>query len=102
MEEDTIRDNLRKIVKAYAKAKGTSVVNISRQFYGNHGFLDSFFAGEKSTTLRKLQEMLDRLRETWPEGAEWPLCRVIVFNRPAPAKKKAAERKIIHSDATAA
>jgi hypothetical protein len=82
MIEKALRENVRIIVRAYAKATGQPISQISREFYGNSGFLDRFFAGEQSVRLSKIDKMLERLAQKWPAEEPWPICPVIRLARP--------------------
>jgi hypothetical protein len=91
MIADPIRENVRAIVKAYAKATGRSLTGISKQFYGNADFLPLFFAGKHSVSVKKLEDMLygaEGIVSRWPEDASWPSCRVVVFRGPKPGRRR--------------
>ncbi len=95
MFEELARKNFKAIVAAYRKASGRSETALSKDLYGNTTFLAEFFAGRQSVSLKKMGEMLDLLRDTWPAEAEWPYCPAIFFRGPArgnlsPKKRKAA------------
>lgn len=85
-----VRENVKAIVLAYAKATGRTITGISKDFYGNAEFLPLFFKGEHSVSIKKLDDMLygeEGLVERWPAGAPWPLCRVVVFRGPEKAAR---------------
>lgn len=94
--EKTARENFKSIVAAYRKTTKRSEAAISKELYGNASFLEEFFAGRATVSLRKFTEMLDHLRANWPEGADWPYCPAIFFRPPqkkrklSPAKRAAA------------
>jgi hypothetical protein len=78
----TCRDNLRTIIASYRKATGASLSAVSKNFYGNAGFLESFLAGRQSMSIGKFEEVVQQLRDEWPEDAQWPPTRAIVIPRP--------------------
>lgn len=96
MLEKTARANFKAIVTAYRKASGRSETAVSKDLYGNTTFLEEFFAGRQTVSLKKLDEMLQRIGDMWPDGAEWPYCPAIFFRAPkksgklSPAKSRAA------------
>lgn len=95
MIASVVRDNVKAIVKAYAKATGRTLTGISKDFYGNAEFLPLFFKGEHSVSVKKLDEMLygeKGMVTRWPEDAAWPLCKVVVFRGPAPAPRRRREK----------
>ncbi len=91
MIEKTVRENIKAIVQAYAKATGRSVTGISKEFYGNAEFLPLFFKGEHSVSVKKLDVMVEDFRARWPADTRWPLCRVVVFKGPAKGRKLSPE-----------
>jgi len=76
-----VRDNLLAIVGAYRRATGQRLSAVSRKFYGNASFLHDFRYGRQSLSLKKLDEMLDAMRQDWPEKAEWPGTGAIFMTR---------------------
>lgn len=84
MIDKTIRDNLKLVVRAYAKATGHTTTRISKDFYGNIGFFDELFAGKRSVSIAKADEIVQSFRDKWPENTKWPVCRVIVMHGPRP------------------
>lgn len=76
------RDNLLTLARVYGRAKGVSLSSVSKEFYGNVNFLKKFAAGKHSVSLSKMDEMLERFRDQWPEGVSWPYLSAIVFARP--------------------
>lgn len=84
--EAVLLANLKSIVKAYASATGRTEVAISKEFYGNAGFLGDFLREEKSMSVRKYSEIVEGLRAKWPAGTAWPLLRVVTFRAPARGK----------------
>lgn len=96
MIETVVRENVKKIVQAFAKATGRSITGISKDFYGNAEFLPLFFGGKHSVSVKKLNDMLygeNGLVTRWPEKTPWPLCRVIVFRGPPKVKLSPRNRK---------
>lgn len=77
----TVRDNLLAIAAAYRKATGKSLTQVSKDFYGNADFFVQLRRGEHSISVKKLDEMVEKFRQSWPPGAKWPLVRVIYMGR---------------------
>ena len=90
MFADVCRKNLQAIVAAYRQATGLSVSVVSARFYGNAGFLPAFFAGTKTVSLDKFDDMIGHLRTEWPKNADWPVTRAAILPRP---RKKIVHRK---------
>lgn len=87
MIDKTARENLFKIVDAYAKGTGLSISTVSGRFYGNQAFLTDYREGRiKSMTLRKIDEMLEKLSDVWPAGVRWPKTKPLLMDR-FPVKK---------------
>jgi hypothetical protein len=84
MLEKTIIENLLLIVAAYRKATKKSLNVISHEFYGRGDFFSNLKDGGKTIRLNKLSEMLDKFRDEWPEGAEWPITRPIFMSQKSP------------------
>lgn len=81
------RENLFRIVDAYAKGTGLSVSTISGRFYGNQAFLANYRSGKiKSMTFRKVDEMLEKLSAVWPDGLKWPKTKPLLMDRPTGKK----------------
>src|ERR1700688_798269 len=78
----TLRENLRLIVSAYRKATRKSLEAVSREFYGKTPFLRAYFAGEGKISTEKYGDVYAMFLEKWPEQADWPFLRSIVFDRP--------------------
>lgn len=90
----TCRTNLRLIVAAYRQATGSSLSAVSKAFYGNAGFLDSFLKGTQSMSIDKYETVVTNLRTKWPENAAWPFLRAIVIPQPViPRRKKISPEK---------
>lgn len=88
MIDTTARENLFKIVDAYAEGTGLSISTISGRFYGNQAFLSDFRAGKiKSMTFRKLDEVLVGLRGSWPSTIKWPKTKPLLMDRGPVGKK---------------
>ena len=85
MISNVLRANLKQIVSAYRKATGATLSQVSKRFYGNASFLEAFFGGTQSISLKKFDEMLKDLAAEWPDKAEWPYCRAVIF--PTPTKR---------------
>ena len=85
MIAQTARENLTKLAAAYAKATGTTMVQVSKKFYGNQGFFEGLNAKNPkdrvSVSIDKFDEMVEKFREKWPETAEWPLLNAMVIPR---------------------
>lgn len=95
MFEELVRKNFKAIVGAYRKASGRSEGALSKDLYGNTTFLEEFFAGRQTVSIKKLDAMIGFMRDNWPKGAEWPYCPAIFFRGPergnlSPKKRKAA------------
>ncbi len=85
-------ENLRLVAREYARLTKKSLPAVSREIYGNTSFFKGIFA-DQSVTVHKLHEVLEAFRERWPEGAPWPMCRVVTYPGPrklSPAKRRAA------------
>lgn len=93
MIDQTIRANLKLIVRAYAKATGHTTTRISKDFYGNIGFFDELFAGERSVSIAKVDEIVQEFRAKWPAKTKWPVCRIIVMRAPEKASGKIIPKK---------
>ncbi len=78
----TCRDNLRTIIASYRKATGASLSAVSKNFYGNAGFLESFLAGRQSMSIGKFEEVVESIRAEWPDDTPWPSTRAIVIPKP--------------------
>ena len=74
------RDDLAKIIKAFAAATELSLATVSRKFHGNQAFFKNFIAGKCTITLDKLSTILVAIADDWPLGAAWPA--VSVLRRP--------------------
>jgi len=79
--EDTARDNLMVIIRAYRDATGKSMTAISRDFYGQSPYFDELRRGERTITLTKLDELVDKFKANWPEGVAWPVLRPMFLGR---------------------
>lgn len=97
MIEKALISNFRLLVRAYAKATGDSVVKISKDLYGNARFLERFFAGQQSVSVRKFGEMLDALAAKWPAEEPWPMIPVIIM-RPRRGKSAPLSPRNIRAD----
>lgn len=92
MNDKIVLSNLFKIVKVFAKAKELSLSTISGRYYGNQAFLGDFRSGKiKSMTVRKIDEMLEKLSADWPEGVEWPETVPISMCRPPVKRTKSVK-----------
>ncbi len=72
MTEQIMRANLSVVVHTFAQARGWSMATVSREIHGNQAFLEGYFSGKRSPTMRTYFNMVGKLRDRWPEGAEWP------------------------------
>ena len=73
MSEKIMRDNLRVLTFAYARATGASMFMISKNFQGGGGqILERYFAGEISMQIKTYFRTVNRFRTKWPAGVEWP------------------------------
>jgi hypothetical protein len=90
MIDKAVRRNLQLIVDAYSKGSGRSVSAISKQFYGNAGFLADFFTNRQGISLIKLDSMVAAIKKEWPSGTPWPVCKPIEFAGPDSAARKSA------------
>ena len=77
MIEPEVRQNLLRVIDAYAKATGMTLPVISKRFYGNRAFLGEFKAGNGNITLAKVDDLLAKFRESWPKETDWPLLRPV-------------------------
>ena len=80
------RQNLLKIAKAYASATGAALPSVSRKFYGKSTFLEDFKRGECCISVSRLNEMLQKFSNEWPDGIDWPTTAPLRMDRPAPRK----------------
>lgn len=76
-----IRFNLLAVVAAYRKATGLSLATVSARFYGNAGFLSEYKAGRQTISVDKLEEMVAKFRQEWPQNAQWPYLSPIFLDR---------------------
>lgn len=81
MVEKIARDNLFAIATAYRDGTGKSMVQISKEFYGNANFFADLRAHKHSVTIDKLDTMVRAFRAKWPKGAAWPMTRPIIMGR---------------------
>jgi hypothetical protein len=88
MFEKTIRETLAAIVKAYGRATRLSNGQISKKCYGNAVFLDDFFAGRQSMSVRKMDAVLTWFGANWPDGADRPTPRAVMMGVVVVPKKK--------------
>lgn len=72
MSEEIMRQNLVVLAQRFADANGCTLGAVSKKIHGNHAFLEKFFAGEISTTVKTYFLMVNRLRRAWPENEPWP------------------------------
>ncbi len=72
-----MRENLMVLAQTYANANGWALSTVSKQIHGKHSFLEDFFAGKTSTTLKTYYRMVNQLRRDWPRGIKWPATRPI-------------------------
>lgn len=82
MSEQIMRENLLVLVQTYATANNWALATVSKQIHGNQTFLENYAAGTVSTTVKTYFLMIDRLREKWPAGVDWPITREV----PRPAR----------------
>jgi len=78
---DQVRTNLLAIVAVYRRATGKRLSAVSRKVYGNAAFLREFQRGRQSISLDKLDDVLDKLRQEWPNEAAWPFTNAIFMDR---------------------
>ena len=81
MFEKLIRDNLILIAEAYAEAVGKSLTTVAKEFYGRGDFFENLRRGEGTISIARLETMLNRFRDEWPAGAEWPVTSPIFMTR---------------------
>ena len=72
MSEERFQKELKAVVEAYAKATKRSMSAISEDFYGKSTIFRRFIAGECSMTIRQFYAVIDKFRDRWPPGAQWP------------------------------
>ena len=77
----TCRENLIAIATAYAAArkKPMTLAQVSRKFYGNASFLDSFATGKMTITIDKYDEMIGKFKAAWPANGDWPFLHAIII-----------------------
>jgi hypothetical protein len=79
---EIVRFNLLEICKAYRKATGASLSDVSRRFYGRGNFFSRLKKGDKiMLSVPQLDKMLAQFRAEWPVDADWPLTRTIFMGR---------------------
>ena len=71
------RANLLSIVAAYRKATGSSLSQVSKDFYGNGTFFAQLRRGPRAMSIEKLDDMLVHFRAQWPPNTPWPFVRAI-------------------------
>jgi hypothetical protein len=77
----TVRKNLLAIVAEYRRATGASLSEVSKRFYGNATFLEEFKNGNHSISIGKLDTVVTKFRNDWPEDADWPYLSPIFMDR---------------------
>jgi hypothetical protein len=80
--EKIVTKNVLALADAYAAATGKSLSTISKQFYGSAYFFRDLRARKASISIRRLEQMLDQFRASWPEGAAWPVMMPILIKGP--------------------
>lgn len=98
MISDTCRDNLLSVATAYALARNLSLTTVANEFYGSRNFFKEFDAGERSISLTKYDQMMQKFSDSWPPDTQWPRLRSIkcdrpVVSHPPPPEKKAKAAK---------
>jgi hypothetical protein len=76
----TCRESLLAIAWAYAEAKGLTLGQVSKKFYGNTKFLDRLNRGWSAITLEKFDAMIKAFREDWPPNGDWPMTPAIYLD----------------------
>ena len=67
-----MRNNLRALAYAFARAKGLSLTTVSKEIHGSGPFFEKYFNGEGSTRIDTYFLLVNRFRARWPDGVEWP------------------------------
>jgi hypothetical protein len=80
--EKIVTKNVLALADAYAAATGKSLSTVSKQFYGSSYFFRDLRAREASISIRRLEQMLDQFRASWPEGVAWPVMMPILIKGP--------------------
>lgn len=97
MLEKICRDNLIAVARAYSKATGLSLEQISARFYGNTVFLRDYQRGTKTISLKLYDRMWGEFVRQWPEGGVFPFPRSVVFDRPERQRRK-TDKTIINDN----
>jgi hypothetical protein len=80
--EKIITRNVLALADAYAAATGKSLSTISKQFYGSAYFFQQLRARETSISVRRLDQMIEQFRSSWPEDVAWPIMMPILIKGP--------------------
>lgn len=73
------RADLMVLVNAYCKKTGVTLEQAGFALYGNRKFFLQFAAWERSVTIDKFDEMINRLASSWPKDLNIPQLRLIAF-----------------------
>lgn len=88
MSAEILRDNLLAIAETYGLAKGLSLDQVSKRFYGNVGCFRRFSHDDAAITTVKYYDMVDEFRKKWPDGVSWPRLRDIKRPQKPGTKRK--------------
>jgi len=70
--EPILRENLIRVAKAFANARGVTIRYVSTLSHGDGPFFERLMRAEGSFTVRKYDECMAWFKENWPQGIEWP------------------------------
>lgn len=70
--EPILRDNLLTVARRFAEARRIKLTTVSRLAHGDDPFFDRLAKKQGSFTARKYDEVMQKFRELWPEGIEFP------------------------------
>lgn len=83
----TCRENLLAIATAYARARGLTIAQVSKKFYGKGSFLAELRKNKRSVSIDKFDELIDQFRDDWPPEVRWPHLHVATIEPPHPQKR---------------
>lgn len=70
--EPLLKNNLAKLLKAFAAGTGLSPSTIGRRYADDSRFFDRVLEQDCAFMVRQYDRVVCRLSEAWPEETEWP------------------------------